>query len=124
MKMIALKDFYDHYAGRSIVKDEVFTVLDSRKDDMLNFKVDGEPVCEIYNETIKVKKPFVLKRNDAVKYISLAGTILYILVSLLTKTPFSSIIYSLVVFFFLYNIYVLVSYCLDNLKAINKSLKK
>lgn len=124
MKMIALKDFYDHFAGRDVKTGEIFSVLDSRVEAMLQIKVDGEAACMEYNETNKkVKKPFVIKRLLAIKLISVIGYGLYILFALINKDSLSSVFANSLIFFFLYNIFIILNMSYDMLKNIYRVSK-
>lgn len=124
MKMIALKDFYDHFAGRDVKTGEIFSVLDSRVETMLQIKVDGEAACMEYNETNKkVKKPFVIKRLLAIKLISVIGYGLYILFALINKDSLSSVFANSLIFFFLYNIFIILNMSYDMLKNIYRVSK-
>lgn len=124
MKMIALKDFYDHFAGRDVKTGEIFSVLDSRVEAMLQIKVDGEAACTEYNETNKkVKKPFVIKRLLAIKLISVIGYGLYILFALINKDSLSSVFANSLIFFFLYNIFIILNMSYDMLKNIYRVSK-
>lgn len=117
MKLIALKDFYDHYAGQQLKKGEVFSVIDSRVHEMLGTMLDGSPICEEYIEPIlPSKKKIKVTVNMIYNIVIVVIILLFVVFAYISQL-------SLALTYILAAMFVLVAKIMINTKKANEILK-